>query len=219
MLPPNAKLARLVDATVEPLTVAEAKQYLRLETDADDSLIQDLISAARMVCEGLCDRSFVTTTWRLTLDYLPLATIGGTIGPAVFGFSWPTGSRAFDDGSIMLPMPPLISLQSILYLDQGGTTRSLDVSDGSPDVIVSPGTPGRISAGYGRFFPFTRPGIAAVAITYTAGYGPTADDVPRNIKAAVRLLVNHYYEHRSSQAPIPDAVMSLLGPSQWGAYV
>lgn len=216
MLPPNAKLDRVADAAVEPLSVAEARQYLRLEVNDDDALLADLITAARYVCEGLTDRSFITTTWRLTLDYLPFAAIGGIIGPALTGF--PTGRRPLDDGSIMLPMPPLIGLESISYVDQGGTTRTLDVSDGSLDVIVSPGTPGRISAGYGRFFPFSRPSIAAVEIVYTAGYGPNAADVPKNVKTAMRLLVSHYYEHRSTQAEVPDAVISLLAPTMWGAY-
>jgi hypothetical protein len=215
ILPPNAKLGRLVDAAEEPVSLVSMKQYLRLENDADDEIVSDLISAARLVCEGLCDRSFITTTWKLTLDYLPFSVPGGVLGGSMGG--WPSrypGRVSLDDGGIVLPMPPLIAVTSIVYVDQGGSSATLSPSS----AIVSPGTPGRVYPAFGTYFPFAQPRASAVEIVYTAGYGPTAADVPRNVAQAVRMLAAHYYAHRSEQAPIPDAVANLLGPSRWGGY-
>jgi hypothetical protein len=220
MYPPHAKLTRLVDAAAEPVTLAQARQFLRINDDdtgiADDDLISAMITAARLVCESLNDRSFITTTWKLTLDYLPFAAAGGILGPALFGF--PTGDAVGDDGAITLPMPPLIGLTSISYVDNGGTVRSLDVTPGAGQVIVSPGTPGRVAPAFGTFFPFSRPSISAVDIVYTAGYGAGAADVPASVALAIRLLVSHFYEHRSLDAPAPSAVASLLNATRWGGY-
>jgi hypothetical protein len=217
--PPDCQLTRMVDAASEPVAVADMRNFLRLPPSVveDDALIADLITAARMECEKINDRSFCTTTWKLTLDSLPFG--GGGLGS--FALPWAGAGRRGgygrvdrDDGSVRLPMPPLIALTSIVYLDQGGVSRTLDPAS----VVVSAGTPGRIAPAYGTFFPFSQPRISAVAITYTAGYGPDASYVPRSIVQAIRLLVSHYYEHRTSNAEVPDAVTNLLDSTRWGSY-
>jgi uncharacterized phiE125 gp8 family phage protein len=211
MLPYNAKLTRIADAAVEPLSVQDARNYLRVEVPDDDALIADMITAARLECERMNNRSFITTTWKLILDYLPF--VGG------YGlWQGPSDRLIADDGAITLPMPPLIAISSLTYIDQGGVSRSIDVSPTSPDVIVSAGTPGRFYPAYGRFFPFAQPRPAAVEITYTAGYGPNPADVPRNVVLAMRMLVSHYYEHRTTDAPVPEAVSNLLSSTSWGGY-
>lgn len=48
----------------EPLSVEDAKTFLRIETDADDDLLEILITAARISAERLTNRSFITRTWR-----------------------------------------------------------------------------------------------------------------------------------------------------------
>lgn len=214
MLPPNAKVTRLVDAAVEPLSLAEAKQYLRMDwTTVDDAMIADFITAARLESERINDRSFLTTSWRLTLDFLPFF---GPLGPwNPLGMQGHRGLVGPWSAAITLPMPPLLSLTSIRYVDLGGVSQVIDVTPGSPGVIVSAGTPGRIAPGYGQFFPFAQPRIAAVDIDYTAGYGPDPGSVPKNVKSAMRLLVSHYYEHRTSNTEVPDAVVNLLDCTRW----
>jgi uncharacterized phiE125 gp8 family phage protein len=182
----------------------------------DDLFIADAITAARLACMNINDRSFLTTTWQLVLDYLPFSAAGGLIGTAVFGLQ--QAARPPDDGSILLPMPPLIAVSSITYTDFAGVVRSLDVTPVTGQVIVSPGTPGRIAPNYGTFFPFSRPTIAAVNITYTAGYGPLPADVPATVRMAMRLLLSLYYERRTVDAPVPAAVTHLLDATRWGRY-
>lgn len=50
----------------EPLSVADAKTFMRVETDADDDLIDVLISAARVSAENFTNRSFLARTWRVS---------------------------------------------------------------------------------------------------------------------------------------------------------
>ena len=209
MLPPFAKLQRVSDATVEPLSLASARQYLRVEiVDPDeDALIEDLITAARLRCEQIANSSFVSTGWLLTLDYLPVAS-------GLFWDAWETNGRSCQDGVVELPMPPLLSLGAISYVDQGGITRTLDPST----IVVSPGTPGRITSAYGRYFPFSRPQIASAQIAYTAGYGPDASFVPKVVAQAIRLLVSLDYNNRLSESTVMQRVEDLLSTVRCPGY-
>lgn len=62
-------------ATVEPVTLAEAKTFLRVDTDADDTLIGALISAAREFAEHYTQATLAATVYELALDAFPLDAI------------------------------------------------------------------------------------------------------------------------------------------------
>lgn len=48
----------------EPITLAEAKLYLRVDTDDDDNLISAMITGARAAAEGRTHRVLTQTTWQ-----------------------------------------------------------------------------------------------------------------------------------------------------------
>jgi len=54
--------------TVEPLSVGEAKDHLRVTDAADDSYIESLIKSARMEAEIVMGRTLTTTTFDWFLD-------------------------------------------------------------------------------------------------------------------------------------------------------
>lgn len=200
MLPPDFKLQRLDTMPVEPLSLVEAKLYLRVETPADDLLIPDLITAARIKCEQIANASLTTASWRLTCDYLPW---GGIMG---YWQGWTAGLADWWTAStIELPNPPLVAVQDIRYVALDGLTHLLDPSA----YRVSPGTPGQVQPAYGTFWPFLLPEIAAVQIDYTAGPQP---DKVACVKAAMRLLVNHLYVYRATDQPIPEQIGWILDP-------
>ena len=55
----------------EPVTLAEAKAFCRIDASDDDALVTALIAAARLHVEGLTGRALITQTWRLTLTCAP----------------------------------------------------------------------------------------------------------------------------------------------------
>jgi uncharacterized phiE125 gp8 family phage protein len=64
--------AILIEAPAsEPISLAEAKNYLRVEHNADDTLIASQISAARIHVESRTRRALLTQTWRIVLDRWP----------------------------------------------------------------------------------------------------------------------------------------------------
>ena len=96
-----------------------------------DVLVGRFTKTARRECEKLLDRSFVTTSWKLTMDYFPpySSRWSTLLPPAMVG---PLSDRNYwlnlADIAIQFPYPPLISVTDCTYIDPGGTLRTLDVT-------------------------------------------------------------------------------------------
>ena len=127
----------------EPVTLTQAKLHCRVDHDAEDSLIDSLITAARVYCEGVQNRAYVEQTLELTYDKFP--------APVFY-----------------LPRPPLRSVESIKYTDKDGTEHIVDSDNYITDTASFKG---RVSLKYGESWPsvILQP-IAAVKIRFTAGY-------------------------------------------------
>jgi Phage gp6-like head-tail connector protein len=205
---------------VEPVTLDDLKNHLRVDITDDDALITSLGIAARRLCEVFTARSFITTVWDAYYDSVPMG--GGywnrdirRQGPDPSDPRWlPTWNAPF-----RLGRAPLQSVQSFTYMDMTGTKQILDLSI----LRISLGSPGRVQPIYGKIWPFVLPVNDAVVIRFTAGYGDTANTIPETIKAAIRLFVGHLYENREavslvgSPAELPLGVRALLGVEEWGA--
>ena len=87
----------------EPVSLAEAKTWLRVDTDADDVLIGALVSAARARAEWHTGRAFVTQAWTLWLDAMPLC--------------------------VEIPLPPLQAVASLTQYDRDGNAAVLEAGN------------------------------------------------------------------------------------------
>lgn len=176
---------------VEPITLSEAKAHLRVDTNAEDTLIQSLIMASRLHIEAALDLALITQTWRLHLDRWPRAR------------------------SLNFPLSPVQSLTVVKIYDDADESETLDntafILDGTanPARLVLSGRaslpiPGRVANG--------------IEIDFVAGYGDEPSDVPQTIRQALLLLVAHWYEHRepveigTTTTTIPGTVSELLSP-------
>ncbi len=56
---------------LEPIAIADAKRWLKLETAEDDEVVGALITAARLTVEAHIGRMLITQTWRLIYDRWP----------------------------------------------------------------------------------------------------------------------------------------------------
>ena len=68
-------LVEVTPPAVEPLTLQEAKDHLRVDHTDDDSLIDPMIKTARMYAEGKTRRALITQTWDWLLDSFPAWTL------------------------------------------------------------------------------------------------------------------------------------------------
>jgi len=65
-------LTRLVKPAAEPLSLAEAKLFLRVDGADEDSLITDMIAAVREAAEAYLHKSLITQSWGVRFEsYAP----------------------------------------------------------------------------------------------------------------------------------------------------
>ncbi len=174
-----------------PVSLSDMRLHLKIDSGmtADDTLITTLIGAATTYCQEFQHRSFVTQTRIFYFDRFPLL------------FS--------------VPYPPLISVTSIVYIDTDGDEQILDPDQYRVDIGNQPG---RITEAFNVTWPATRELTNAVVLTVSEGYGAAAA-VPDAVKASIKLLVAHWYEHREEVSDIPvsvlpTAVEALLWPER-----
>lgn len=200
-LAPKRGLRRVQDAGLEPVALADMKLYLKVDQAEEDGLIAELVKAARQAAERFTGRAFITQTWRLTLDAFP-----GGARP------WWDGVREGAEGAaaaaIELPYPPLQTVSALATLDEAGVETVFAAEN---YIVDAEREPGRVLLKSGRSWPALARAGAAVRITYLAGYGPNAQDVPAPIAEGIRLHVAALYENREG-GEIPPAAKALYAP-------
>lgn len=208
-----------VQPIAEPVSLDEAKLFLRVSDTSEDDLISSLITSARSYCEVCTRRCFMTTTFDYYLDSF------GTISGGYFNRlnrQNPTLTNFLPNtGYISLPRPPLQSVTSIRYYDTQDVLQTVNTSA----YIVKLGSEGigAVTVQYGSLFPIALSQIDSVIIRFVAGY-TSVDTVPEGIKTAIKFLVNHWYSHRlavsdAAGVEVPLGVNALLAPFQYGSYV
>lgn len=182
----------LVTPPAALLTTAEAKAHLRVDHSDEDTLIDSLVAAATQHLDGRA----------------------GILGRAIVNQAWRLDVAAPCGGIIVIDMPDVSAVASVKYLSAGVET-TWDSAEWRLGALPA-----------GRFFIEPKDGYSwpaaddqedAFRVAFTAGFGAAAA-VPAPLKAAVLLLVGHWYEHREEvvigQAPavLPRAVDALIAP-------
>jgi hypothetical protein len=106
--------------TAEPVTLKQAKNFLRVEVSDDDLLITGLIQAAREACEVFTSRSFCFKGYLMTLDSFPYFTdsIASQQAYPPAYYSLPRYSTTLWNYSQMIKLwrPPCANVDRISYL-------------------------------------------------------------------------------------------------------
>lgn len=192
----------------EPVTLAEVKLQLHLDSTIEDNLVSSFLKTARERCETEVDRAFITSTWDLPIDSFPSTTLLPYTSP--YRELWMLGHR----GGIAIPNPPLQSVTSLTYVDVAGVTQTL----AAPTYQVVIGPPAMVVPVYGTSWPSYRLQPESIVLRYVAGYGP-ASAVPEVVKTAIRMFAVHLFENRGEvDVPMPSVVKALLASAKWGSY-
>jgi len=178
---------------IEPVTLAQAKAWLRTEVSADDDLVTSLIISAREQVEVLTNRQLINATWQLTMR----------------GFDDPRYTSEDDalGNLITLPVGPVSSVSSIAYRDEDGVARTWAASGYVTDITDLMGA---VSLAPDGEWPETEVHPAAVTITWVAGFGSTAASVPEGVKQGIRLMLAAAYEDRAPTEAEMRSVKNLL---------
>jgi uncharacterized phiE125 gp8 family phage protein len=167
---------RITDATSEPVTLAEAQAWLRVDSQDDASEITSLITTARQIVEDFTGQALLTQTWRLVASEWPAETFAGV------------------GNVIRLPRSPLASVTSVKYYPEGGGAQATFASTNYHVVTVI--TPGAVVLADGASWPDLAVRPDAVEVNFTAG-ATTAAEISAGLKHAVLLVLAHLYELRS----------------------
>jgi len=160
-------------ATVEPITLDEARKHLRVEpfgyplVHPDDDYIQVAITSAREWCENYLQKALATQTVTVKLS-------------------------EFAD-KIELPLSPVQSVTSVTYLDRSNVLQTLSTSIYYVDYFDN-----AIYLEPGQYYPPVSFRENSITIQYVSGYtGTTGVNVlPSPIKSAMFLLIGSAYENR-----------------------
>lgn len=185
------RLVRTADAASEPVSTADMKAHLRVESSvsADDSYIDTLVKAARQYLEEVIGISLLTQTWRYSFDQW-----------YAWEFSLPRAA-------------PLQSVSSIKYYDVDNVQQTLDAATYQVDTDAFPG---HLRPNWGQVWPSVYYRMAAIQITFVAGYAD-ATAVPATLANAIKFLVGHWYENRASVEV--GNVRTVEVPSTFGALI
>ncbi len=106
----------LAGAAQEPVSLAQAKAFLRLDDEAEDGLVATLIGAARLHVEGITGRALLGQSWRVVLD------------------QWP------ENGRVKLPVTPFINVTQITAYDPEGVAHTVPLAQfgSEPDRLMLP---------------------------------------------------------------------------------
>lgn len=213
-----SRLVLVTPPATEPLSLADAKAQVRLQTTSDDSLVTTFITAAREYCERRSHLGFITQTWDLWLDNWNNVSFENVAG--YFGGDGMAGITLYNNpqkmNHVTLPLGPVQSVTWVKYTDFNNNQQTWNSSNYCP--IVSGTNPARITPVQGTSFPSVALQDNAIQIRFVIGYGGYGS-VPQALCSAMRLCFERLYEIRGAVnvgnivTEVPIGVDDLL--SSW----
>jgi len=200
-----AGLQVTTQATAEPITLQDVKDYLRVEDAQDERVLQDLIETARRFCEEHTKRAIMPQTLTLTVDaYDELAD------PLWEG--WKTGPYInYYKNYIDLARCPVVSVTSVKTYNDADVATTMSASQYYVDNVREPA---RVVLRTGETFPTALRVANAIEVVYVAGYSNQAT-VPSPLKIGMLQHIAFLYEHRGDMyegVKMPASIKTLYGP-------
>lgn len=212
------------------ISVATAKNFLRVTHDADDTLIGNLITASMEVAQNYTNTKFLNYTYVLFMESWDDVYVSNSYNSYLYrdvnlsldnygGFY----SKYTGLSQIVLPFSPLSSVTHVKYYDSSNAHQTWDNGEETPtfDYIVNTfiNQKGFIELKQGKNYPNIYNRADAIEIKFVCGYGASSSDVPEAIKSAILLILGKMYEIREdSVSRLPKASEYILDPYRIKTY-
>jgi hypothetical protein len=194
------KLVRVTatSGTTSPVTLDEAKEYLRITSEQEGRSLQTALDAAVDFCQR---------------------TIPGHIQLCNCTYQVLSSGFPDDDQRWEIPVPPLVSSTAITINYYNSTNGYSTLSSTTWDAVVPTEGPAFVKAKTNETWPTTRERPDAVTLQFKAGFGPPRK-VPATIKMAVLMKTEHLWDPTrfDPRADVDQAIESLLGCYDYGRY-
>lgn len=163
-----------------PVSLNEARGWLRLGATIDDAVVAGLVRAATNICEAFVGQWLVVRAAEETL---------------------PIGAGPIGAGAVRLGVRPVVGVDAVTVLADGGTEAVLAASDYRV-TIARDGT-ARLA--------IDRPGDARrVRVAYRAGMAEDANGIPEAIRQGIVRMTQHLHDARDGAGEAPPAVIAAL---------
>lgn len=171
---------------LEPIDLAYAKSFLRVDHDQENGLISDLITSARIRVEQTIRASLIIRRQLYTTSRL-------------------------SDAGAYINHGPVTLIHSVKAIDSEGEVLGLSPFDYRFDLRA---VPARLCLNVPYRWRDYGSGAVAAEIELDAGYGAAPDDIPMPLRQAVLLFLAQSYEHRGAgeEPPAPLMADALLMP-------
>lgn len=156
--------------TAEPITLAAAKEFLRLDAEDDgfDSEVDEYIADVRDEAERISSTRLISQTVEV-------------------------GCSCFADLA-SLPIGPVASVTSVKYLDTAGVEQTLS---GSAYELFGAGLAKGVRLTVGSSWPALRPCVGAVRVRLAVGYGAGGSDLPPTVRVALLRALRGRFDDKS----------------------
>ena len=186
-------LALLYQSSTEPVTLTQAKDFLAVDHDEHDTMIQALITAARQRAENYCNRSFVEKRYMLAVD------------------SFPARSR------LKLPRGPVQSIVAVKYWDgtedQTLATEKYEIDQFSDPAFIHFTEPVSVASKLNALKIQYVTGYDIDDADNEENTDP-AYPFPEPVRTAIKMIVRTMYDHRDDFV-VGAAVNSIPKTSEY----
>lgn len=179
----------------EPVSVTEARAYLRIECGEEDAGLAGFLKVARELCEAFTGQVLIATRY---CERKPFDAVQNS------GVPWSAGR------CVRLGKMPLRQIMSATLVSRDGTRTAL----GLPDFDIAETAGGQTLLRM-TFLPAAG---AALEVDYWAGMGSDWNGVPEALRQGILRLAAHLYAHRDRPDDLgpPLAVAALWRPFRVG---
>ena len=156
------------------VSIPEIMLYVQAPTAADNELLQSLIRSSVIETQRRTGRKLLSHTINLWLSEFPA-----------------------NNQPILIPFPPLLTIEEITYIDGDGDEQTLEADDYFADARSQPG---RVLLSSDASWPDTSSVGNAdhphpVKVQFTCGYGESGDDIPDDLKTIVKGLTKLIFDN------------------------
>lgn len=180
---------------VEPVSLTEARGYLRIDCGEEDAGLVSFLKAARELCEAFTGLVLIATRYAETRPFEAAQNSG---------VPWSAGR------CMRLGKMPLRQIISATLVSRDGTRTVL----GPHDFDIAEDVRGQALLR----MTFLPPAGASLEVDYRAGLGADWNDVPEALRQGILRLAAHLYSHRDrpDDSGPPLAVAALWRPFRVG---